>query len=58
MDDELRDLYEYAENLRAKFEEHSWCRQQTKYDSAFIAYINNRLLVLNNKIYELTHTKA
>ena len=58
MDDELRDLYEYAQHLRVKFEDHSWSRQQTRYDSQFRAYINSRLLVLDNKIYKLTHTET
>ncbi len=57
MQEELRKLYEYAQNLRVKFEEHAWSRQQTRYDSHFIAYINRELMVLNNKIYELTQTK-
>ncbi len=56
MEEELRNLYEYAQNLRAKFEEHSWSRQQTRYDSAFIADTNKRLMVLNNKIYDLTQS--
>ncbi len=56
MSEELRDLYEYSQNLRVKFKEHSWSRQQTRYDSQFIAYINSRLMVLDNKIYELTQS--
>ena len=58
MTEDLRDLYEYAQHLRVKFEEHSWSRQQTRYDSHFIAYINSRLMVLDNKIYELTQKSS
>ncbi len=54
MIDDIKATYEYATHLRARFDEHSWSRQQTAYDSKFIAYMDSRLIVLCNKIYELT----
>jgi len=57
MGEKANDAYGYAQNLRRKFEDHSWSRGQTRYDSDFIAYINARLMVMCNKVYQLTQEK-
>jgi len=54
MSEQIRNLYEYVGMLRNYFEVHSWSRQQTKYDSDFIADINHKLMALCNKVYVLT----
>lgn len=53
----IRDSYENIQHLRVRFEEHSWSRQQTVYDSKFIADFNHRLLNMCNQIYGLTQAQ-
>jgi len=54
LSEQIRGLYGYVQMLRNYFEVHSWCRQQTNYDSEYIADINSKLMSLCNKVYELT----
>ncbi|KKL09424.1 hypothetical protein LCGC14_2566000 [marine sediment metagenome] len=54
--EEIRQLYHYVELVRAHFEGHSWSRQQTRYDSAFIADFTHRLMNICNKVYPLTQS--
>ena len=56
--DETRQAYHYAELIREHFEGHQWSRQQTRYDTAFIADFTHRLMNICNKVYSLTQAKS
>ncbi len=54
---EVKKAYENIQDLRVKFEEHGWSRQQTRYDSKFIANFNHLLMGMCNQIYGLTQAQ-
>jgi len=50
-------LYNDLTGFRQKLIDHYWSRQITRKDSAFIAWMDSRLIVLSNQAYALNHPK-
>ncbi len=46
--------YHHIQAIQTKLDDHSWSRQQTRYDSAFIAWLDNELQKIANEAYAIT----
>lgn len=46
--------YHHIQEVKGKLLDHSWCRQQTKYDSEFIAWLAKEIQRVENEAYQLT----
>lgn len=52
--DSVHHHYYHIQEIHARLREHSWSRQQTKYDSEFIAWLDKAFQHIANEAYELT----
>ncbi len=50
--------YHHIQGIHAKLNTHSWSRQQTRYDSAFIAWLDKEMLTISNEAYALTQSRG
>ena len=55
MDKNERQHYEDIQRLHARFNEHTWSRRQTIYDSKMIAWLDKELQIIENEAYHLFH---
>ncbi len=46
--------YHHIQSIHSKLLDHGWSRGQTRYDSAFIAWLDKELLKISNEAYSLT----
>lgn len=46
--------YEHLQAIHRKLLDHSWSRQQTRYDSVFIAWLDKEMTRVSNEAYSLT----
>ena len=46
--------YHHIQSIHVRLDEHSWSRQQTRYDSAFIAWLDKEMQKIANEAYQLT----
>ena len=46
--------YHHIQAIQTRLEEHSWNRQQTRYDSALIAWLDKELQKVANEAYSIT----
>ena len=53
--DHETELYNHILKLHRKLLDHSWSRQQTVYDSKFIAYMDKELTAIGNEAYMVTN---
>ena len=54
MEDDCVIHYHHIQALHRKLLDHAWSRQQTRYDSKFIAQLDRELLQISNEAYTLT----
>ncbi len=45
--------YHHIQGIHRKLLDHSWSRQQTRYDSAFIAWLDKEMLKIGNEAYQI-----
>ena len=50
--------YHHIQDIHRRLLDHSWSRQQTRYDSALIAWLDKELLKVSNEAYELTQGES
>ncbi len=50
--------YHHTQDIHRKLLDHPWCRRQTRYDSAFIAWLDRELLKISNEAYEATQNEV
>lgn len=48
------DHYHHLQAIHREILDHTWSRQQTRYDSAFIAKLDKEMLAVSNEAYSLT----
>ena len=46
--------YHHIQRIQTVFDEHLWSRQQTQYDSKFIAWLEKELQKVANEAYRIT----
>lgn len=57
----MSDYIEHCNHLQAihrKFLDHQWSRQQTRYDSAFIAWLDKEMTAVSNEAYAITQGRG
>ncbi len=54
MPDKYNEHYNHILATRRKLIDHSWCRQQTRYDAEFVAWLDKELIKLGNEAFYLT----
>lgn len=50
--------YHHIQATHRKLLDHPWSRRQTRYDSAFIAWLDKEILKISNEAYQLTQGKG
>lgn len=50
--------YNHLQIIHRKLLDHSWCRQQTRYDSEFIAWLAREIMAVSNEAYSLTQGRG
>ncbi len=54
MTNDYESHYQHLLRVHQKLLDHPWSRQQTRYDSSFIAWLSKELLTVSNEAYSLT----
>ncbi|KKK48082.1 hypothetical protein LCGC14_3148720 [marine sediment metagenome] len=50
--------YHHIQGIHQRLLDHSWSRQQTRYDSAFIAWLDKQLLMISNEAYHIVQEEC
>ncbi len=50
--------YHHIQGIQSRLDEHSWSRQQTRYDSVFIAWLHKEMQNISNEAYQLTQKNS
>lgn len=50
--------YHHIQAIHIKLTDHLWSRQQTRYDSIFIAWLDKEMLKISNEAYQLTQGRG